>query len=360
MKLFTSGPVEMPQVAIAALSQQPLHHRSDEFRAVTQQLWTNLAYAFSTKNPVVAITGSGMTGIEAAMSNTLEAGSTILVVVHGRFGLRMVEIARCYGLQPIVVEHEWGAMVSADRIVSELQKHEEIQALWLVHVETSTGVALPLADIARSVRDVAPNILICVDAVSSIGIQEVLPDEWDLDIVATASQKGLMSPPGLALLMLSKRAMLRMNAVTQRYYTLNLSSIVDGMNSNRFVWTPPVTTVVALAKVLESIREKTLEVVWNDRQKQSEMLKAGLEANGQVLFGVSNAPGLTVVEHSRADILKQVLKEKFGIVVAGGQDKLASKVLRIGTMGCLENSDIEYFLSSFNNAHNEVYGRVLD
>lgn len=357
MKLFTPGPVEMPQVAVTALSQQPLHHRSDEFRAVTEQLWINLAYAFATENPVVAIAGSGMTGIEAAMCNTLAEGSSILVVVHGRFGLRMVEIARCYGLRPIVIEQEWGATVSADRIASELRKHEEIQALWLVHVETSTGVALPLANIAQSVRDIAPNILICVDAVSSVGVQEVLPDEWDLDIVATASQKGLMSPPGLALVMLSKRAVLRISTAEQRSYTLDLNRIVDAMHSNRFVWTPPVNTVVALSKVLELFRERTREVVWYERQEQSDMLKNRLKALGQSLYGVSNAVGLTIVQHSKADILKHALKEKYGIVVAGGQGELASKVLRIGTMGSIENSDIEYFLSSFKSVLDVADGK---
>lgn len=332
------------------MSSQPLYHRSNEFYDLSARLWNSLSYAFDTRQPVHVLAGSATTGIEAAMVNTMVPGSTIVVATHGRFGERLVQIALKHGLHVHQLNEPWGNTITPERIVQTLEAYPETSAVWLVHVETSTGVALDLQGISHAIRDLRPSVLICVDAVTSIGVQEFRSDAWGLDVVITGSQKGLAAPPGLSAVMLSERVAEMLDSRDSPSYTYDFKRIRLAQKENKFVFTPPVTLVAALAASTQRLANETLPLAWNRHRELWELLKSGLADIGLDLYGTANATGLLVCLLPEADAVRNRLKINTGIQVAGGQDGLANSVLRIGTMGNVDRQDIGGLLEALKTA----------
>lgn len=356
MTLFTPGPVQLSAEVLDALSRPLLHHRSAEFTQLSVTMWQHLQTVFCTTQPVLVVAGSGTTGLEAAMCSTTAESDTIVICSHGRFGERLVQIAHSHGHRVVHHHVAWGSTIDVQEVVDVITNTPSAKALWLVHAETSTGVALPLRDIALAVRSVAPDLLICVDGVTSIGVQEVQTDAWDLDVVVAGSQKGLSAPPGLAAIAVSHRARTAMSGLTVRSHTLNLALVHAAYEDQRWYWTPPVHTVAALTVSLQRIVDQTVQARWQHHEQLSQVLKAGLQKQGLTLYGDATATGVIVVNHPQPKALRDVLRREWDIVVAGGQGTLQHSAFRIGTMGALEMKDIEFFLQSLNASQNLLQG----
>ena len=177
MRLFTPGPVPSPQRVLDACASNVLFHHGDDFSSVLDETWSHLKTVFSTENPVVVMPGSGMTAMEACVVSTVRHADRVVVFHHGRFGMRLVRINEIYGADVIVHAVEWGCTWTADRVrecLQEDRKQGAVKAVWFVHSETSTGVALELASICSVVREILPDALLLVDGVTSIGVQPVL------------------------------------------------------------------------------------------------------------------------------------------------------------------------------------------
>jgi aspartate aminotransferase-like enzyme len=219
----------------------------------------------------------------------------------------------------------------------------------LVHSETSTGVALDLEALADVVHQTWPNALLGVDAITSLGIHPLHMDAWGLDLVVSASQKGLGCPPGLATLGVSERAQAIMQGRPATTYTLNVSTILDSMARGLFPWTPPVTLVAALDVALNMILAEGMEHVWNRHQDLASYTQQQLRNRGYDLFGDASSHAVTVVADPGADALRQLLLERHEMVIAGGQDQLQGKVFRIGTCGWVHRSDIDDLLAAIDD-----------
>ena len=332
-RVFAPGPVPVPPDVMEACARPVLHHRSSEFKELSQHIWKNLQTVFCTINPVLVLAGSGMSGIEACIASTVAPGDKVFVIRHGRFGERLAEINRRYGATVIELSVEWGETVSIELIENCLREEANISTVWLVHSETSTGVALDLESVSAVVHRYAPDALLMVDAVLSIAIQEVQTDRWKLDAVVTGIQKGLMCPPGLACLSISDRFIDRLKYRESRSYTLDLKVVLKDHQYGLFTWTPPVSLIAGLHVALTNICRRGLPEVWAHHTELSDSVRQNVELRGMALFGTSNANGVVVLEHPQSsDIIRQ-LDRVHNMIVIGGQDQLDNRVIRIGTCG---------------------------
>lgn len=348
VNLFTPGPVNVPQRIAEAMSRQPLHHRSAEFIELSERVWHGLANVFMTNGMVAVLGGSGMTGIEACLSSVHTAGETIVVINNGRFGERIAAIARLYGINVVEVVAEWGKAVDLDELGSVIKNNDDVTGLWLVHSETSTGVLLNVLEIANLVQTINPSVLLCIDAASSIAIHEFRMSQWGIDVAVAGIQKGFMCPPGAVCCALSERAIARVYSRRERTYTMNLKTVIEQQKRGLFTWTPPVTLLAALHEAFEMINQEGIEQVWLRHAQVADSMRSGILERGFPLFGDATSNALVCAVTDKSDDIIRGLVQNNGIVIAGGQDRLHGKIVRIGTCGNRTTGDVEVFFNAFD------------
>ena len=201
------GPTPVPERVLEALGRHPIGHRSKDFQNIVQSTTENLQWLHQTKNEILTITGSGTAAMEAGIINTLSKGDKVICGENGKFGQRWVKVAEEFGLDVIQINAEWGKPLDPERFKNILENdcNKEIKAVILTHSETSTGVINDLKTISKYIKN-HKKALSIIDCVTSIGAFNVPTDEWELDIVASGSQKGYMIPPGLSFISMSKKA----------------------------------------------------------------------------------------------------------------------------------------------------------
>lgn len=353
MMLLTPGPVDVHPDVLAAAGQPPMQHRSPEFLDLSDRVWDRLAAAFQTTGTVSLLAGSGMTGIEAAIASLHQRGSRVLVFSHGRFGERFTTIAQSYGLTVISHAVPWGETITPQRAKAVLADHSDVDGVWLVHAETSSGVALDLESIARAARSAAPQAMIGADVVTSLGVQPVAVDEWGLDVAVTGLQKGLACIPGMAAVALSERAQARAEEAQPPTYTMNLHTVLQAQRTGLFPFTPPVTIVAALDAALERLHHEGLQTRWEMHAERHRRILDHCRDRGLSLFGDGTAMGVVVVSHDRSTEIQLRLRQDHGIHVAGGQDHLAGTILRFGTMGYRTDDDLPRFFTALDTTLKE-------
>jgi aspartate aminotransferase-like enzyme len=275
--------------------------------------------------------------------NILAPGERILVLVHGQFGDRFVSIGKAIGAQVDLLEVPWGRAIEPSAVENKV-KATDYRAVVVVHNESSTGIIADLAGLGALLRNL-PTLLV-VDAVSGLGGLEMKQDEWGVDIVASASQKCLMCPPGLALVSVSPKAwefVARENSLPRFYW--DFRKAMASAEKSETPFTSSVSLVNGLREALEMIHEEGLPHVLARHKRLSAALRAGCEALGLPTFGQADSLSPTVVVARvpeglvGADIVKR-LYEKHRTVIAGARNKLSGKVIRFGTMGYLREADI--------------------
>ena len=347
--LFTPGPVDVHPEVLAAAAKPPLHHRSPEFLELSQRIWSGLARVFQTDGLVSIVPGSGMSGIEAAISSLHPTGASVLIFSHGRFGERLRTIAQTYGLSVIYRPVPWGETITVDQVEEALRSHPYVDGVWLVHAETSTAVALDLEALIPSVKRMAPGALIGLDVVTSLGVQPFAMDARDIDIAVTGLQKGLACVPGAGVVALSQRAMSRLETAEPPTYTLDLRRVVRNQSNGLFTWTPPVTLLAALDAALELLERDGLETRWQMHRERHTTISKHCADLGLETFGDATAMGVVAVAHDRADEIRAQLREVHDLHLAGGQDQLAGTILRIGTMGHRSPDDVPRLLDALQS-----------
>ena len=201
------GPTPVPERVLEALGRHPIGHRSKDFQNIVKSTTENLQWLHQTKNEILTITGSGTAAMEAGIINTLSKGDTVICGENGKFGQRWVKVAEEFGLKVIQINAEWGKPLDPEKFKDILENdiNKDIKAVILTHSETSTGVINDLETISKYIRN-HKKALSIIDCVTSIGAFNVPTDEWELDIVASGSQKGYMIPPGLSFISMSDKA----------------------------------------------------------------------------------------------------------------------------------------------------------
>ena len=338
-RLRLPGPTAVPERVRQAMARPVLAHRGPEFRAILSRAEELMQPLLGTSNHVLffASTGTGM--MEAALVNVLAPGERVLVAVYGQFGERFAQIARAMGASVDTIETEWGRAPDPAAIETRLRT-AEYRAVVVVHNESSTGVFAPLPEIGALLRG-RPELLL-VDSVSGLGGMEMRMDEWGVDVVASASQKCLMCPPGLGIAAISAKAceVVRRDDRLPRYY-LDFRRAMESAPETAF--TSPVSMIAGLAEALEMIHEEGVPAVLARHQRLSSALRDGCAALGLPSFARENlSPTVVAVEApGRGKEIGRRMYERFGTVIAGSRNKLSGRVIRIGTMGGVSAEDIQ-------------------
>jgi aspartate aminotransferase-like enzyme len=355
-RLFTPGPTPVPEHIMLRMAEPIIHHRHAEFVALMGNINKHLQTLFCTTQPVLTLTASGTGAAEAAMTTLFKEGEKGININNGKFAERWGKMMKTFGMNAVDVPIEWGNAIQAQQLRDVLAQHPDATTVWLVHSETSTGTYTNVREMAQIIREVLPNALICVDGITSIGAHECRMDEWDIDVVMTGSQKGLMIPPGLAFVALSERAWKKADSLKSRNFYFDLKKAREAWHDNSTPWTPAVSLVIGLAPALEIMMQEGVESVWNRHTMLSRGLRSGLEAVNLKLYGTSPSHAVTVAhlpEKGGKDFIK-LLKNDLGITVIGGQDQLKDVVFRTSHLGYYDEADMLGVLGAIEHALHRV------
>ncbi|MFM7469461.1 MAG: pyridoxal-phosphate-dependent aminotransferase family protein [Vampirovibrionales bacterium] len=347
--LMIPGPTPLPDAVRQALSRPAIGHRSPEFKAILKRVLPRLQRAFNTQQPVLLYTASGTGAMEAALSNTLNAGDRILCLTCGVFSQRFAEIAKTLGLRVEVLAVAPGQSYDLAAIQARLTKaqqeeaHDPFKAVTMIHSETSTGVLNPIAPIAAMVREYGA--LVIVDTVTGAVATPFHFDEWDVDIAVTGSQKGFMIPPGLAFLALSQRALEAHERCERPGFYFNFKKTLKAQADFTTAWTPATNLIEALDVALEMIETEGWQQVYTRHELLTQMTRAGLKALGlkplvaECTYASRAVTSVRPPEGISVDALRKTLKQGFGITVADGQKELKGSIFRIGHLGHVSPRD---------------------
>jgi aspartate aminotransferase-like enzyme len=351
MLLMTPGPTRVPEPVLRAGARPMLHHRSPEFAAELAVVLELIGPLFGTRETVLPVHTTGRGGMEAALCNLLSPGDAIAVCSNGRFGQMWVKIAESHGLHVHRIATEWNGDVDPDDVERLLAAHASIRAIALAHSDTSTGVANDVAAIARVAR--ARDVLVLVDGVSSIGGMPFAFDDWGVDAAVTASQKCLMSSPGLSFVVLSERAWKANEASRLPRTYWNLAEIRRSVTKTKpeTPGTPPVHVVLQVAAALRMIHDEGLDAVFDRHARM-----AGIMAHGAASLGFTpQCPALrrrsttVTLLAPPPDVpparVRDGLKTR-GILTAAGLEHYESSAFRVGHMGDIRPADVERTLDA--------------
>ena len=342
--LMTPGPTNVPERVLRKMSEPVIHHRTKEYGKLFGDMSERLKYVLQTKNPVLTFPSAGTGGLEAAIVNMFSKGDKVLIASIGVFGDRFIKIAETYGLKVDAIKVPWGRGVEVEEIKERLE--DDHMALILTHNETSTAATNPIKEIGEFMKD--KNQLFIVDGVSSVGGIEVKMDEWNIDVLVTASQKALMSPPGLAFIGVSDKAWeaAKSSDIPKFYWDFFSAREHLERPTPENPYTPAVSLISGVNEALKMIQEEGLYNVYERhehlaRKLRCELEKMGLNIYTDERFLSNTVTAITFDEEGIASKIKNRMEEEFGIVIAGGQGKMKGKMIRIGHMGYINQEMID-------------------
>lgn len=359
--IMAPGPVAVAPEVLLKMAEPVIHHRSPQFSAILTRVREDLKYLFQTKNDCLIFASSGTGGMVAAVANLFSPGDKAIVVRGGKFGERWAEICQAYGVEPINIDVEWGRAVEPDRVARALEAHPDAKAVLVQAHETSTGVKHPVEELGRLVARRDSTVLV-VDAISALGVYDLPTDRWGLDVVITGSQKSLSLPPGLAMVSVSPKAweLVERSRLPKFYFDFQKERKALARNTTAF--TPAVSLIMGLGEVLSSLREQGLERIFAHHRLLSDATKAAMEAMGLSLFSKAPSEAITVVEAPAGidgqEVVK-LLREEYGITIAGGQAHLKGRIFRISHMGHLSPWDMVVACAAVGRALNRL-GHPVD
>lgn len=301
------------------------------------------------------IAGSGSLAMEMAIANNLRSGDRLLVVSHGFFGDRFIDVAERKGIQVDVIKSPWGHTVPVEDIRSKL-KENHYSAMTVTHVDTSTAVIAPIEEIGAMVRETSPETLYIVDGVAATAGARSYVDSMNIDVLLTASQKAFGVCPGLAILFAGKRSLERRASLGQipEYYVDYDKWIPIMEDPAKYYATPPVNLIWALKKSLDIIEEEGVENRYARHEKQGEAMRKALESMGLTITAESHcqAPTLSCCYYmdgvNDAEFRNYALEE--GVILAGSLGEYAGKAFRIGHMGNADSQDFIGALTGIERA----------
>lgn len=353
--LFTPGPTPIPSEALLAMAQPIDYHRSEDAVALIKDVLEKLKHVFQTKNDVLFLTSSGTGAMDGAVSNLLSRGDTVLVIRSGKFGERWSEICTAYGVEVIPIDVEYGNSVDPEIVEEHLNATPEIRAVYSTLCETSTGALHDIQSLAQITHS-TPTLLV-VDAVSALGADDLQMDKWGVDVVVSCSQKGLMTPPGLAFVALNDCAWDAVKTSNLPKYYFDFRKAHKSGLEGSVPYTPAITLLNALQCALSRIYEEGIQNTIARHQQMAFATQSAIKAIGLPLFASSPANTLTSIRLPNeidGKAFVKMMREEYGITYAGGQGELSGKIVRIAHLGWMNENDVIIAISSFERGLAEI------
>ncbi|MBE0478360.1 alanine--glyoxylate aminotransferase family protein [Candidatus Aerophobetes bacterium] len=340
-RIFTPGPTPLPEKVRLSQAKQIIHHRTKEFSSIFEDVCQSLKYVFQTKNDVLTFAASGTGAMEAVVANLFSPQDEVLVVRGGKFGERWENIAEAFGLKVTGIDIEWGRAPDPLQIREKLHSSKTIRAVLTQLVETSTGVRYDIESIGKVVSETSA--VLVVDAISGLGAEPLLTDEWGVDVVVAGSQKGFMLPPGLCFVSLSEKARKLMDDATCPRYYWDFKKAQSALVKGQTAFTPAVSLICALRESLALIKEEGLDAVLERHRVFALAVRRAVSSLGLEIFAHPSSNAVTsilVPAGVEEKNLRKKLQENFGVMIAGGQGKLSGKIVRIAHLGWMDKLDI--------------------
>jgi len=348
--LLIPGPSPVHPRIIHSLAQPTVSHVGPEMVEELGQALENLKrIVFCEKGEAFLIAGAGTLAMEMAILNTLASGEKALILSQGYFGNRMAEICRSFGLDHDLLESPWGTAVLPDELDRRLMNND-YKVVVATHVDTATGTCAPVHEYAEILKK--QEAIFILDGVCATGGIEERMDDWGIDVVLTAAQKCFGVPPGLAVLVLSERALAKRKAMPRipAYYSDLLRWLPIMKDPTKYFSTPCVNEVRAFYESTLIILEEGLEERFGRHSRTARALRSGLEALGFTFFTQKEflAATLSVVNYPPGVEDKRFRSSYYesGVVVAGGLAETAGRVFRMGHMGNLSSSQVYFALDA--------------
>ena len=338
------GPTPCPEDIMALMSSPMINHRGPEFKTLLYSVTDRLKRVFQTGNDLYVLTASGTGALEASLVNTLSPGDQVIAAVTGSFGSRYADMAEAVGAAVIRLDFEWGTDVDLLTLRRALESHPDAKAVLITHNETSTGVVNDLEAISNLVKDEFGKLLL-VDAISSLGCVPLPVDRWRCDVVATASQKGFLTPPGLSFISFGPEAWQARQSATATGFYFDLVTAQSYLEKGQTPFTPNLSLFYALDRSLDVILDEGLEETYTRHAYFADMTRRGVKSIGLDLLPDERCASNTITavrvpDGIDAKALTHTLRLEHNVVVAGGLGRLEGKIIRIGHLGAVAESDI--------------------
>ncbi len=340
------GPSPVPDRILRAMSYPTIDHRGPEFGALGMKVLDGIKAVFKTRQPVVIYPASGTGAWEAALSNTLSPGDTVLMYETGQFATLWKRMAENLGLKPEFLGRDgttdsWRHGVDANRVEARLREDREhrIKAVCVVHNETSTGVTSNIAAVRAAIDAAGHPALLLVDTISGLASADYRHDEWGVDVTVSGSQKGLMLPPGISFNAVSEKAIAASaNAKLPRSFW-GWGEILEMNRNGYWPYTPNTNLLYGLSEALDMLAEEGLENVFARHLRLAEACRRAVRAWGleiQCADAAVYSPVLTGVrmhEGVDADVVRKLIYERFDMSLGAGLGQLKGRMFRIGHLG---------------------------
>jgi len=353
--LLTPGPTPVPEFVRKAMADVTLHHRTPEFEAIFADT-RELLFELFGMDEVVMLASSGSGAMEACVTNLTHKKA--LTVNSGKFGERFGKICDAFDIKKVEIKNEWNTPVLVQDVVDTIKADSEIDAIFIQLCESAGGLRHPVEDIAKEVKAINPNIMIIADGITAIGVEKI--DTTNLDAVITGSQKALMLPPGLAVIGLSNAAVEKIESKSRGFY-FNLATEIKKQRTNTTAWTAATTLIIGLKEILSHIKNNGgFEVLYEKTALRAESSRKALKAIGCEIFPATPANAMTTIYTEHAPEIRKILKTKYNVNIAGGQDHIKKLIFRINHMGLVEDYEASWVINAVELAMDELGLRTYD
>jgi alanine-glyoxylate transaminase/serine-glyoxylate transaminase/serine-pyruvate transaminase len=353
------GPSIVPERVVRAMSQPLIDHRGPKFAALLREVVKGLKKLFQTADgQILLFPGSGTGGWECCIVNTLSPGDRVLGCVNGHFSDLFCRTAAAHGIAVERLEVEYGAGAPAETIERRLveDRGHQIKAILVVQTETSTGVTSNLAAVRKALDGAGHPALLLADVVSSLGCTDLRFDDWKLDVALTATQKGLMLPPGMALLCVSRKALLANQSAKCPRAFWDWRPVLENNANGHFPYTPATALLLGLRESLDMLFEEGLNNVFARHARLAGACRRAIEAMNLKLFARNPAEcsdavtAVSMPEGLDSDAFIDHTLRLLDLPLGKGLGKVKGKLFRIGHLGSLNELELMGVLSGIEMA----------
>ena len=279
-----------------------------------------------------------------------------MTVNAGKFGERFGKIVKSAGKELVELKYEWNTPVSLDDVKKALAEHSDIDALFVQVSESAGGLRHPVEEIAAYVKSVNKDIMVVADGITAVGVERI--DTTNIDALVAGSQKALMLPPGLAMIGLSNGAVDKIGSGADYYF--NLATEVKKQQQNTTAYTAATTLIIGLNAILDEIEVEGMDALYDNTIARAAATQAALEAIGFSMYPQTPALSMSTVYSEDAEPIRKLLKTKYGVNMAGGQDHLKGKLFRINQMGLIPVYESAWVVNAIEMALSELGKRPFD
>lgn len=349
-KLFIPGPTEVKDDVLAKMAEPMIGHRTKDATKLQQDISEKLQKVMGTSNTIVLSTSSGSGLMEGAVRCFTKNRAAVFSI--GAFGKRWYKMCTANGVPADIFESEMGKITTPE-MVDEALSTGKYDLITLTHNETSSGIHNPVGEIMKVVKAKYPDVIVCVDTVSSMAGDYIPVDEWGLDVCITSTQKCLGLPPGMAIAAVSDRAIEKAKTIENRGLYFDYVELVKFVKEKPYQYpsTPSLSHMYALDYQLDKILEEGVMNRYNRHVEMAELVRDWARKNcalysdpdhlSVTVTCITNTLGVPYSE------LNKAMGEK-GYLISNGYGDLKDKTFRLAHMGDTTIDEIKEMLSALD------------